>query len=184
MSLKTNLRVKRTQQRRRQPPDDRPVLFLDVDGVISLFGFHPSGPAPGTFHSIDGIVHCIGADAAARLARLANTYELVWATGWEEKANEYLPHLLDLPFRDLPTLTFEGRAVFGSAHWKLDAIDAYAADRAAAWVDDNLDEECEAWAANRPAPTLLVRTDSPTGLTDEHVDTLLRWSEELSPLPR
>ena len=26
-------------------------------------------------------------------------------------------------------LTFDGRAVFGSAHWKLDAIDEYAAGR-------------------------------------------------------
>src|SRR5436305_6226630 len=101
MGRKTNRRVKRTQQNRRQPADDRPVLFLDVDGVISLFGFHPSGPPPGTFHSIDGILHCIGADVAARLGHLAGTYELVWATGWEEKANEYLVHILELP-DDLP----------------------------------------------------------------------------------
>jgi Swiss Army Knife RNA repair-like protein len=175
MSWKTNRRVKRTQQK----SDNHPVLFLDVDGVISLFGFHPSGPPPGSFHSIDGIIHCIGSDAAARLARLASTYELVWATGWEEKANEYLVHILELP-ADLPVLTFDGRAVFGSSHWKLEAIDDYARGRPAAWIDDNLDERAEKWADSRQAPTLLVRTESALGITDEHVERLLRWADEVS----
>jgi hypothetical protein len=177
---KTNRRVKRTQQNRQQPADDRPVLFLDVDGVISLFGFHPTGPPPGTFHSIDGILHCIGADVAARLHRLSGVYELVWATGWEEKANEYLVHILELP-GDLPFLTFDGRAVFGSAHWKLEAIEDYARGRRAAWIDDNLDERAEKWAANRREPTLLVRTDSALGITDEHVERLLRFASRVSP---
>jgi HAD domain in Swiss Army Knife RNA repair proteins len=176
MSWKTNRRVKRTQHK----SDDRPVLFLDVDGVISLFGFQPSGPPPGTFHSIDGVIHCIGAEAAARLRRLADTYELVWATGWEEKANEYLVHILELP-GDLPFLTFDGRAVFGSAHWKLEAIEDYARGRRAAWIDDNLDERAEKWAANRREPTLLVRTESALGITDEHVERLLRFASRVSP---
>jgi hypothetical protein len=176
VSWKTNRRVKRTQQK----SDHHPVLFLDVDGVISLFGFHPSGPLPGTFHSIDGILHCIGADAAARLRRLADAYELVWATGWEEKANEYLVHILELP-GDLPVLTFEGRAVFGSAHWKVEAIDEFARGHAAAWIDDNLDERAEEWAANRQEPTLLVRTESALGITDEHVERLLRFASGVTP---
>ena len=87
----------------------------------------------------------------------------MWATGWEEKANEYLPFILGLPFRELPVLTFDGRAVFGSAHWKLDAIEEYAAGRPAAWIDDNLDDECRAWAQRREEPTLLIQTESPVG---------------------
>ena len=76
-------------------------------------------------------------------------------------------------------LTFGGRAVFGSAHWKVDAIDAYARGRPAAWIDDFLDEHCEAWAAGRSEPTLLVRTESHTGLTDELVEQLIEWAENL-----
>ena len=53
-------------------------------------------------------------------------------------------------------LTFDGRARFGTAHWKLEALDEYAGDRPLAWIDDSLDESCHAWAAARPAPTLLV----------------------------
>ena len=116
---------------------------------------------------------------AERLARLGERFELVWATGWEERANEHLPFILMLPFRDLPFLTFDGRAVFGSAHWKVDAIDEYAADRPAAWVDDNLNEACHSWARGRSAPTLLVETSPSVGLTDEHVSELLNWAERV-----
>jgi hypothetical protein len=154
-------------------------LFVDVDGVISLFGFPPGDP-PGAFHQIDGIVHCIGASAGGRLKRLAERFELVWATGWEEKANDYLPRLLALEANKLPVLTFGGRAVFGTAHWKVEAIDKYAGDRPAAWIDDNLDERCIAWAVGRSAPTLLVETQAPVGITDEDVERLLRWADEIA----
>ena len=154
------------------------MLFVDVDGVISLFGFAPDGDFPGAAHSVDGILHCIATDCGERLRRLDEHFELVWATGWEEKANEYLPLILELPFKELPSLTFDGGAVFGSAHWKLGAIDDYAGDRPAAWIDDNLDERCRAWAADRGAPTLLVRTEPATGMSDEHVEQLLRWAKQ------
>jgi hypothetical protein len=158
----------------------RPILFLDVDGVISLFGFSSALEAPGRFHWVDGVVHYIDETCGERIARLAERYELVWATGWEEKANEYLPGILGLPMRELPVLTFDGRAVFGSAHWKLDAIGEYAGDRPAAWIDDNLDESCERWARERAAPTLLVRTEPHTGLRNEDVDLLTRWADEVA----
>ena len=176
MGLKTNRRVKRAQQK----SDNRPVLFVDVDGVISLFGWNTSGQPPGTFVSVDGILHCISAEAASRLARLTPSYELVWATGWEEKANEYLVHILELP-ADLPVLTFDGRAVFGSSHWKVEAIDEYARGRPAAWIDDNLDERAERWAREREEPTLLVSTQSHEGITEAHVEQLLNWARRVPP---
>ena len=146
--------------------------------MISLFGFSTDTERlPGPFHWVDGIAHCIPEASGRRLERLAERFELVWATGWEEKANEYLPFILKLPFRELPVLSFDGRAVFGSAHWKLDAIDEYAAGRPAAWIDDNLDDECRAWAERREAPTLLVQTESPLGMLDEHVEELLAWAD-------
>jgi len=159
----------------------KPVLFVDVDGVLSLFGFPVNAELPGHFHWIDGIAHCIPPESGPRLVRLVDRFELVWATGWEEKANEYLPRILDLPFGELPCLTFDGRARFGSSHWKVDRIDGYAGNRPAAWIDDNLDEECVTWAERRTAPTLLIETDPPMGITDDHVDELLTWVAGVSP---
>ena len=70
--------------------------------------------------------------------------------------------------------------MFGTAHWKLDAIEEYAGDRPAAWIDDSVDEECFAWAEEREAPTLIIQTESPVGLTDEHVDRLFAWADEVA----
>jgi hypothetical protein len=148
---------------------------VDVDGVISVFGFPHDGPAPGRFHSVDGIPHCIGHRCGDRLLRLAEAYELVWATGWEERANEHLPDLLGLG-RELPTLSFDQTPVWGTAHWKLPAIDHYAAGRPAAWIDDSYNDACYAWAEQREEPTLLVRTEPAVGITDEHVEELLAWA--------
>ncbi len=160
----------------------KPILFVDVDGVLSLFGFAPNvAELPGPFHWIDGVAHCIPTAGGERLTRLAERYELVWATGWEEKANEYLPHILGLGQRELPCLTFDGRAVFGTAHWKLEAIEAYAEGRPAAWVDDNLDEACREWAERREEPTLLVETQPAEGLTDKQVQQLIDWAGEVAP---
>jgi hypothetical protein len=161
-----------------------PILFVDVDGVISLFGFAPNvGELPGSLHWIDGVAHCIPEGIGERLATVAERFELVWATGWEERANDHLPHLLRLPFGELPCLSFDGRAAFGSAHWKVDAIAEFARDRPAAWIDDNLSEECHAWAAGRSAPTLLIETSPSVGLTDEHVSELLNWAERVAAGP-
>jgi len=158
--------------------DARPLLAVDVDGVISLFGFDgPLDQVPGRFHLIDGIAHCISDVAGAELAKLAEIYELIWATGWEDRANEHLPLLLGLP-SELPCLRFDGLARFGTAHWKLEALEEHAGSRPLAWLDDSLDESCYEWAARREAPTLLVPTESDIGLTPAHTEALLAWARD------
>ena len=154
---------------------EKPILAVDVDGVISLFGFEePPERAPCEFQLIDGMAHCIAIEVGDRLRRLAPSYELVWATGWEDRANEYLLHLLGLD--RLPVIRFGGEAKFGSAHWKLNPIERYAAGRRLAWIDDSLDDECRAWARRRAEPTLLVPTDPARGLEEAQVDVLVEWA--------
>jgi HAD domain in Swiss Army Knife RNA repair proteins len=159
--------------------------MVDIDGVISLFGggegqLEPAGGAnAGRFHSIEGIPHFLSATAAAHLLALAADFELVWASGWEERANDHLPHLLGLP-DGMPFLRFDRDVGRTNAHWKLDAIERYAALRALAWVDDALDAECRAWAERRAAPTLLVQTDPRKGLGEQEVAVLTRWARGLA----
>ena len=123
------------------------------------------------------MAHCISDAAGAQLRRLAEVYELVWATGWEARADDHLPPLLGLPTSS-PALTFDGRARFGTAHWKLEALDEYAGERALAWMDDSLDESCHAWAAERAAPTLLCPPSRDIGLTEAHTEALLAWARD------
>ena len=64
-----------------QQDRDKPLLFVDVDGVISLFGFREgyglapgdapfSDCPPGGLHSINGVMHYISSECGARLLRL------------------------------------------------------------------------------------------------------------------
>jgi len=156
--------------------------MVDIDGVISLF----AAPAPdvgggleGSFHSIEGIPHFLSAAAAAHLLELAESFDLVWASGWEEKADEHLPGLLGLP-AGLPHLSFERAVGRANAHWKLEAIDRHAAGRPLAWIDDALNDACHEWAGRRPAPTLLVETDPRRGLTAREAALLTDWARSLA----
>jgi len=157
----------------------KPVLAVDVDGVISLFGFDtPPPPSEARYQLVDGMLHCISLRAGERLQRLAGHFELIWATGWEEKANFYLPTLLGLA--ELPHLTFDGAARFGSAHWKLGPLDEYGRGRPLAWLDDSFDETCYRWAREREEATLLVPTDPEKGLQEVETEALIAWGRSLA----
>jgi hypothetical protein len=158
----------------------RPLLMVDIDGVISLFGASPQAPetperAGGRLHSVDGMVHFLSATAAAHLLDLARLYDLVWASGWEERADEHLPRLLGLP-AGLPHVSFSAEPEGSSAHWKLEAVGRFAGERPMAWIDDCFNEACHGWAARRAAPTLLVTTDPQRGLTVREAGLLESWA--------
>ncbi len=148
----------------------RPLLLVDVDGVISLFGFDHASPPAGRFEIVDGIAHFLSASAGEHLRELSAEFELVWCTGWEETANEYLPRALGLP-APLPHLEFERNPGRSNGHWKIAAIDTYAGpERPLAWVDDAHDERCTTWADGPlRARRCWSRPSPPSGLTDGHV---------------
>jgi hypothetical protein len=123
------------------------------------------------------VPHRISLVAGERLRRLSESFELVWASGWEDKANFYLPDMLGLP--ELPHVSFDGAARGGGAHWKLGALETYGRGRALAWIDDNFDQSCYEWAERRPEPTLLVVTETHLGLEEAHVDALNAWARSL-----
>jgi hypothetical protein len=154
----------------------KPLLAVDIDGVISLFGWEERPPHT-QLQLVDGVPHCISLVTGPRLLRLSEHFELVWASGWEDKANFYLPHLLGLP--ELPHVSFDVVPRAGGAHWKLAALEAYAAARPMAWIDDNFDASCYEWAEQRAVPTLLVPTEPHLGLEEGHIDALSAWATSL-----
>jgi HAD domain in Swiss Army Knife RNA repair proteins len=174
-------RIKRVPHAQAAPP--KPLLMVDIDGVLSLFGQADTAPwsarVDGAFHTIDGIPHFLSHTAATHLLGLREHFDLVWASGWEERAEEHLPHLLSLP-EGIPFLRFERFRRGEQAHWKLAAIEAYAGDRPLAWIDDALSEACHTWAEARRAPTLLVQTAPERGLTAREVSLLGWWAKQLA----
>jgi HAD domain in Swiss Army Knife RNA repair proteins len=163
----------------------RPLLLLDVDGVLNAFGslFSPEYEAerfePITRNNCGHRIR-IPKGTRERIAALVDVFDPVWATAWSEDAHPFFAEPLALgepwPVVDLSTGTLHpGRS------WKWRSVETYldATDRSAAWVDDDLSEEDFDWARDRCSlglPTLLVRTDAHVGLTDRHLMHLLIWA--------
>ena len=149
------------------------MIFLDLDGVLNPFAA-PACP--------DGYQECVlfeGEDPQRyRVAHgdwireLAAVGEVWWATGWGEHANVLFVPLLGLeplPVVGFPPVPFDPEL-------KVPVIDAAAGDRPAAWIDDNHTPAGRRWAAERPAPTLLVPIDPAVGWTRADVDRVIAWA--------
>jgi len=152
-----------------------PLLLLDVDGVLNPFPSTPEGFEEYAFFPGEHEPVRLSPVHGEWLVELGEVYDIAWATGWGENANRYLvPHfrLPEYPVVVVPSIRFDPVE-------KVPAIDAYAGDRPAAWVDDIVTPEARTWAAERMAPTLLVEVDSAVGLVRAHVDGLLAWAGAL-----
>ncbi|WBB91048.1 hypothetical protein [Verrucosispora sp. WMMC514] len=156
---------------------DAPVVFLDLDGVLNPFAAPtcPDGYQERVlFDGEDPQRYCLA--HADWIRELAAAGELWWATGWGEAANEvYLPLLgvAPLPVVGFPPVPFDPEL-------KVPAVDAVAADRPAAWLDDNHTAVGRRWAAARSVPTLLVSIDPATGWTRADVERVLTWAASLT----
>lgn len=166
---------------------ERPILAIDVDGVISLFGFDEVPPPEvARFELIDGTPHCISTAAADRIRRVSEHFDPVWATGWQDRANDRLSLVTGIG--PLPVIEFDahreqGAAGTTAAHWKLGAIDAFCGDRALAWIDDSFDRSCFEWADAREAggaPTLLVPTEPEIGFEEAQAVATADWAASLA----
>lgn len=155
----------------------RPVLLLDLDGVLNPFAASacPDGYLEHEFYPGEGPERYCPAHGAW-IRELAAAGDLRWATAWGDDANKLLAPLLGvdpLPFVEFPPLPFPPEA-------KVPAIAAAAGDRPMAWIDDNHTDAGRRWAAGRTAPTLLVPVDSAIGWTRDDVDRVLTWAASLA----
>jgi hypothetical protein len=157
----------------------RPLLLLDVDGVLNPYGAHTCPPGFTDHDLFPGEEPVrINPDHGPWIIELATTFDVTWATGWNDHANHLLAPLLRIP--TLPVLAMPP-APFLPAD-KVGPIAALSQRRPAAWIDDLHTPEALAWRDARPAPTLLITTDPAVGLTRESVDRALTWARNLPPV--
>ena len=165
----------------------RPVLLLDVDGVLNAVRRDlPEGWRRGTFA---GYVLSWDPTVVERLRTLHETgrVELQWLTTWAEMADRLLAEPLGLP-RGLRTHArpevaptgFGGRLGAVAGWWKLAAARAVAAaepGRRIVWIDDDLADQAadtrEWLVAN--GQVLVVAPAVATGLTHAELDRVESW---------
>lgn len=174
----------------------KPLLLIDVDGPLNSFGGPYSGqPAPGgytpyrlrdrSFTDPDGNPWTEGGlrvwlnpGHGPMLLALADRFELVWCTAWRETANEFIAPVLGLP--ELPVVKLEGGwQELTDTHWKIPGVEAFAAERALAWFDDEFKPADFEWAEKRTAdgaPTLIVRIDPLHGIRQRDIDAVDEWA--------
>jgi hypothetical protein len=159
-------------------PNVRPLLLIDVDGVLNPMAIRPHGHVPPGFaaYDLDGIRVLLAAHHGVWLSGLAADFDLVWATSWEHDADRLIAERIGLA-RGLPVITFDS----GQTGWfkKLPDVIRFVGDRPVAWIDDDLGPEVYGWADSRTAPTLLVQPDHRVGLTSTHIDRLRAFALEL-----
>ncbi|MBP2476332.1 hypothetical protein JOF53_005204 [Crossiella equi] len=166
-----------------------PLILLDVDGPLSPFA--AKAPPPGyAEHRIrlsrwrrkPELRFWLNAGHGAALLELASAgAELVWATSWEQRANQHIGPVLGLP--SLPVIHFTDPRLDWT--WKYPTVARYAGRRPLLWFDDDFDlyprHRDEFLVAREGVPTELVRVSPRTGLTEEHLDFAREWLTQCVP---
>jgi hypothetical protein len=161
----------------------RPILFLDVDGVLIPYG---NQAAPDSAVVLmagpevdDALLSRIDPALGPRL--LALGCDLVWATGWEDEANDVISPRVGLP--QLPVLAWSVDSLESGPprlHWKTRDLIGWASGRPFVWVDDEIGHADRDWVAlEHRGPALLHRVDSQVGLTEVDIAAIERWLDDL-----
>jgi hypothetical protein len=161
-----------------EPPPDRAVLLLDVDGVINVFQCSDARATQIAPH-LPSVKLLPGLEDW--LTRLDRAYYLVWCSQPSALANIDAAATWGLAPRPLIVPTEEEIRL---PDWKTSAVRRTfgAWPGPIAWVEDGFSPEARAWAAARLAQgrrTWLVDVRE-TGLTEAVTHDLLEWSELLA----
>ncbi|NBM20042.1 HAD domain-containing protein, partial [Streptomyces sp. GC420] len=167
----------------------KPLLLIDVDGPLNPYaakperrpdGYETHRARPSGWPGARPLRLWLNPAHGAELTRLADAYELVWATTWRGEANEWIgPHLglPELPHIEWPSMW--GRSPRGT-FWKTQYVLEYAGGRPFAWIDDEITALDREFVERDYLGHALLMTIHPAlGLTRADFDALAAWADEL-----
>ena len=182
---------------------DKPVLFLDVDGVLNSFGKSPWDltVAHNVFYAPHGMAYKIRTSTLIGKALMELDIEIRWLTTWRDDAPTHIAELAGLP-RDLDVaFTHEQydellnnedpfALDWGSGTpWKLRTVLSFIREeqgRPFIWADDAaVPKDAKALATEVDfegfdiPPHLLIRPDGDIGLTPEHIQEMREFLDSL-----
>ncbi|MFF5212789.1 HAD domain-containing protein [Streptosporangium sp. NPDC000396] len=160
-------------------------MLLDVDGVLNPL--RRSSPRFRRYKVIvDGELYRILLDRrhGPKLLALARATgaELVWATTWEQQANEEISPRIGLLHLPVITVTGDLTSLYGE-HFKTRSVADYVQHRPFVWFDDDLTAADHDYLTHHPGvgDFLLIDVDPRAGLTGEHLDQARQWLAEHGP---
>jgi hypothetical protein len=109
----------------------KPLLFVDVDGVLNPYPNCPPGFEEYELFAEDDEPVRLARVHGAWLRELSGSFALVWASAWGDDANRLVcPHfgIPEMPVVAFPPTPFDPAS-------KVRAIDAVVGDRSAAWLE-------------------------------------------------
>ena len=153
--------------------NQRPLLALDVDGVLNPFR---ATQAPRKHfegyrrHTLKGYRLWLTPEHGKLLLDL--DLDIVWATTWEDDANELVAPLVGLP-QTLPVLHMNfPDDLRDDGCGKRPALSRFVETRPLIWVDDDLGASDYEWADSLAQPSLLLAPDPHVGLTRPHIEKI------------
>lgn len=172
----------------------RPLLLLDVDGVVNAFPWQavtghrliPAARDPWggqwRVHRVHGYRITVAEHCLSELRRLAETTDVQWLTTWEHHdAYRALADTLDLP--DWPVYARDPDPVsHRNVWWKYDAVrDGHDPDRPLVWLDDEIGGvgpgrlAAHRWCKAHDGHVLGLPPDEETGLTQVHFAAIRKF---------
>ena len=159
-----------------------PIAFIDIDGVLNrlvsnkvaksrkLVRHH--GRSAGFRWPL-----WLDRDDKGRIETLSEHFEPAWGTTWQLDAYPQVGKPLGLQEFEIVAYTDGQKDTF--IHGKAPGVVRAADGRPFVWLEDDYGYEDVLKELDIQQPYLFIRVEPQEGLTDEHIQTAIDWSETL-----